>query len=34
MVHDSVVSVVNANEEIKDVITKTGLSTAVSFINS
>jgi anti-anti-sigma factor len=34
MAHDSVVSVVNANEEIKDVITKTGLSTAVSFINS
>ena len=34
MVHDSVVSVVNANEEIKDVITQTGLSTAVSFINS
>jgi len=34
MLHDSVVSVVNANEEIKDVITKTGLSTAVSFINS
>ncbi len=34
MGHESIVSVVNANEEIKDVIIKTGLSTAVSFINN
>jgi len=34
MGHESIISVVNANEEIKDVIIKTGLSTAVSFINN
>jgi anti-anti-sigma factor len=34
MIHDSVVSVLNANEEIKDVITKTGLSSAVSFVDN
>jgi anti-anti-sigma factor len=34
MIHDSVVSVLNANEEIKDVIIKTGLSSAVSFVDN
>ena len=34
MIHDSVISVLNANEEIKDVITKTGLSSAVSFVDN
>jgi len=34
MNHDSIVSVVNSNDEIKDVIIKTGLSNAVSFINT
>ncbi len=34
MNHDSVVSLLNANEEIKDVIIKTGLSSAVSFLDN
>ena len=34
MNHDSIVSVVNTNDEIKDVIMKTGLSNALSFINT
>jgi len=34
MNHDSIVSVVHPNEEIKDVIIKTGLSNAISFVNT
>lgn len=34
MNHDSIVSVLNPNDEIKDVIIKTGLSNAISFINT
>ena len=34
MNHDSIVSVVHPNDEIKDVIIKTGLSNAISFINT
>lgn len=34
MNQDSIVSVVNPNDEIKDVIIKTGLSNAISFINT
>ena len=34
MNHDSIVSVVHPNDEIKDVIMKTGLSNAISFINT
>jgi anti-anti-sigma factor len=34
MNHDSIVSVVNPNDEIKDVIIKTGLSNALSFIDT
>ena len=34
MNHDSIVSVVHPNDEIKDVIIKTGLSNALSFINT
>ena len=34
MNHNSIVSVVHPNDEIKDVIIKTGLSNAISFINT